>query len=1134
MGLSLTRLLARGSVAVCIAALLSTGIAVPAVAETGVTDCDTYASDPDDPHRKAPGVPITKVGLGAVLSCGIAAGIHSDEPRLRYLLGRSNAAVGAAAEAIKQFKMAADAGYPMAQFRIGLAHQKGVGFAVDPAAARQWHRKAADGGVPIAQFLLARMFERGEGGPASTDQALHYYRLAAKGGIEEAEAKVAELGTVKTPPPATTAPATTPPAQPSAPKDMVLAIQTMLGTLGYDAGTPDGLMGRRTRSAISQFQRDRGLTVDGIPDAELQEELTAAVDAMAAARPKRIAEPAPPALANFRRTGNAAISGHNDRHLTGVSPEDCAKACVAETAFACRSFDYYKGQNRCDLSARSADQVGGLATGGSYDAYDHYARPAPAIAAAPSPAAPSPAAPPPAAPIPAPPRPVAAPAPPAPLIVATSPGFVPDEGVEVRFENLPAKGQDWLAIAGKGQTPQQYFDLVMLAGRPTSGTHRFKPLPPGDYEVRLYTDWPAGGYAIVASVPVSVVAPTPLPAAPPPAAPPPAAPLPAAPLPAAPLAAAPVPPAAVTATVAGAWTAEGPATTLNLDQVMDLVEGTLGNPDGRFEGSFSDGQLTGLWAIPDGTAGAACQGSRLGATRWGKLEAVLSADGNVLDGRWGSCDTPPTRPFNARRRDAPARSSSAPARVPTPAPTAAPVPAPEPAAAAVPEPSPVVSGILDCEARDLSQDGLSCKKLKSEQTFAAGRDGQHRIACAAGKFAGLLPGGRLRTCELAAPTTLVPEDMDGATVSCPGGIVQFDEHGLDRCEGRDDPVVFAGNGRSYACGYTILCRQQDKASGTWQVSLIECNANSGGAVAMASPLGELRCGSTSLHADLAPRGCSRAAAVAFTWAYDGEAYDCPQGSAFSFLPDGSLKSMPDGCTTDNAAFKARLAQGGLPEPACNIWAPNRYAKDGPPGRPTVISARCEEKDIVDELVLRPGRPARVLCESGYRMRGDGTVTDCTLAAPARIPVPDAGGTPASCRDRLQMTADGTVMRCTLAEPSAVQVTLPGGGGGVCAGGELLLFPDGTLRQCEALAQPVDVQTAKARLTCGSLSYGTRNGVPNLSRCGLAAKGDARDGDGNRVSCDPAGGSATVALTGDGGIDVKRHAKGGDGLCKPGS
>lgn len=49
------------------------------------------------------------------------------------------------------------------------------------------------------------------------------------------------------------------------PDPIVKSIQQRLNALGYDAGTADGFMGGKTRSAINSFQRDKGLTVDARP-----------------------------------------------------------------------------------------------------------------------------------------------------------------------------------------------------------------------------------------------------------------------------------------------------------------------------------------------------------------------------------------------------------------------------------------------------------------------------------------------------------------------------------------------------------------------------------------------------------------------------------------------------------------------------------------------------------------------------------------------------------------------------------------------------------------------------------------------------------------------------------------------------
>ncbi len=79
------------------------------------------------------------------------------------------------------------------------------------------------------------------------------------------------------------------------------------------------------------------------------------------------------ALSKFTRTLNAAIAGHNTERLTSVTTEQCANACIdASRAPWCRSFDYYKNSQQCDLSDKRASDVGGLTTNYPGDPYDHY------------------------------------------------------------------------------------------------------------------------------------------------------------------------------------------------------------------------------------------------------------------------------------------------------------------------------------------------------------------------------------------------------------------------------------------------------------------------------------------------------------------------------------------------------------------------------------------------------------------------------------------------------------------------------------------------------------------------------------------------------------------------------------------
>ena len=69
----------------------------------------------------------------------------------------------------------------------------------------------------------------------------------------------------------------------------VMATQRDLNALGYDAGPADGLIGARTRAAISAYERDNGLLVTGNATAQVAAhiEATLAKRSVAAARPEQ-------------------------------------------------------------------------------------------------------------------------------------------------------------------------------------------------------------------------------------------------------------------------------------------------------------------------------------------------------------------------------------------------------------------------------------------------------------------------------------------------------------------------------------------------------------------------------------------------------------------------------------------------------------------------------------------------------------------------------------------------------------------------------------------------------------------------------------------------------------------------------
>ena len=59
----------------------------------------------------------------------------------------------------------------------------------------------------------------------------------------------------------------------SAGKSEIKKVQKKLNELGYDCGTPDGIMGKKTKKALKEYQEDYNLTVDGVIGKEVKKSL---------------------------------------------------------------------------------------------------------------------------------------------------------------------------------------------------------------------------------------------------------------------------------------------------------------------------------------------------------------------------------------------------------------------------------------------------------------------------------------------------------------------------------------------------------------------------------------------------------------------------------------------------------------------------------------------------------------------------------------------------------------------------------------------------------------------------------------------------------------------------------------------
>jgi WD40 repeat protein len=163
----------------------------------GANECDRIASHPYDLQALAGGHGFQIVAEDAVSVCKAQLEAGASTPRLRFLLGRALQRAGSYIGAIENFKVAADAGYPMAYNNLAIAYRYGEGARPDRVKARALFAEALSRGAYIAGAPLGQMHWHGEGGPVDKAKAISIWiDAAAKGDpfSHERLAWVAELG----------------------------------------------------------------------------------------------------------------------------------------------------------------------------------------------------------------------------------------------------------------------------------------------------------------------------------------------------------------------------------------------------------------------------------------------------------------------------------------------------------------------------------------------------------------------------------------------------------------------------------------------------------------------------------------------------------------------------------------------------------------------------------------------------------------------------------------------------------------------------------------------------------------------------------------------------------------------------
>lgn len=181
------------------------------------------------------------------------------------------------------YEMAASKGNASAMHNLAVLLASGASGSQDYTGAAQWFERAAELGVTDSQFNLAILYARGNGVPQNLEASYKWFAIAARDGDKDAAQKRDEVANSMRPeqlekaragvdswkatPLDVDANAVNPPDEwagtgvKTASVDMKKAVQNIQAILnrnGYDAGTADGVMGKKTVNAIKAFQTSVG------------------------------------------------------------------------------------------------------------------------------------------------------------------------------------------------------------------------------------------------------------------------------------------------------------------------------------------------------------------------------------------------------------------------------------------------------------------------------------------------------------------------------------------------------------------------------------------------------------------------------------------------------------------------------------------------------------------------------------------------------------------------------------------------------------------------------------------------------------------------------------------------------------
>ncbi|HOK38185.1 MAG: hypothetical protein WHW07_06370 [Bacteroidales bacterium] len=82
--------------------------------------------------------------------------------------------------------------------------------------------------------------------------------------------------------------------------------------------------------------------------------------------------------------------------------------------------------------------------------------------------------------------------------------FSPQERISIEYFNLPGNNNDWITIIEKSKPDNTYGQWFYTQSK-SSGEYTFDILPIGDYEIRVYYNWPEGQFNVQDRLLISVL-----------------------------------------------------------------------------------------------------------------------------------------------------------------------------------------------------------------------------------------------------------------------------------------------------------------------------------------------------------------------------------------------------------------------------------------------------------------------------------------------------------------------------------------------------------------------------------------------------------------------------------------------------